>query len=99
MGMEVSRRDLLAVSAGIAGVAAVGGTIWSSEPALAKEAPARGHQPVLEPVVLGNIAAETKHHIASTLSSVVAGERNQTARVLNPTSPAGYWGGTVRFTL
>jgi hypothetical protein len=99
MGMEVSRRDLLAVSAGIAGVAAVGGTIWSSEPALAKEAPARGHQPVLDSVVLGNIASETKHHVASTLSSVVTGERNQTARVLNPTSPAGYWGGTVRFTL
>ncbi|MCU1528086.1 MAG: putative secreted protein [Frondihabitans sp.] len=101
----ISRRRLLAGSAGVAGTAAAAGLVWSGSPASAASRhplpPQRGGRPspILDSVVLGNSASETAHALVSTLSSVVAGQQSQPARVLNPASPAAYWGGTVKFTL
>ncbi len=54
----------------------------------------------LDVLVLGDSSSEAAHSLAATLSDVVTdGGMGQPARVLNPTSPAGYYGGTLAFTL
>ena len=54
----------------------------------------------LDTLVFGNPASETAHGLTATLSDVVvAGALSQSSRVLHPTSPATYWGGTVSFTM
>ncbi|MBW8799889.1 MAG: Tat pathway signal sequence domain protein [Streptomyces sp.] len=54
----------------------------------------------LDSITLGNDASEAAHGLVPTLSSVVAsGGLGQSARILNPATPAAYEGGTVAFTL
>ncbi|GAB2961336.1 hypothetical protein GCM10023080_022040 [Streptomyces pseudoechinosporeus] len=51
----------------------------------------------LDSVVFGDAKSEAAHHLTATLSDTVTGGLGQSARVLNPTQPASYWGGTLKF--
>ncbi|KUO05536.1 hypothetical protein [Streptomyces caeruleatus] len=51
----------------------------------------------LDIVVFGDTDSEAAHNLTATLSDTVTGGLGQSARVLNPTSPASYWGGTLKF--
>lgn len=53
----------------------------------------------LDIVVFGDTDSESAHHLTATLSDTVTGGLGQSARVLNPTSPASYWGGTLKFDM
>lgn len=53
----------------------------------------------LDTVIFGDSASEAAHKVTATGSDTVTGGLNQPARVLNPTAPASYWGGTLTFTL
>ncbi|MFG2727785.1 Tat pathway signal sequence domain protein [Streptomyces canus] len=88
------RREVLKY-AGTAG-AAVAVLGLPSAPAAA--APLGTREPtLLDIVVLGDADSETAHSLTATLSDTVTGGLGQSARVLNPTVPASYWGGTLRF--
>ncbi|WP_329239285.1 Tat pathway signal sequence domain protein [Streptomyces canus] len=52
---------------------------------------------LLDIVVLGDADSETAHSLTATLSDTVTGGLGQPARVLNPSVPASYWGGTLAF--
>ncbi|EKX61979.1 hypothetical protein STRIP9103_01060 [Streptomyces ipomoeae 91-03] len=51
----------------------------------------------LDIVVLGDADSEAAHDLTATLSDTISGGLGQSARVLNPTEPATYWGGTLTF--
>ncbi|MFG2466888.1 Tat pathway signal sequence domain protein [Streptomyces canus] len=88
------RREVLKY-AGTAG-AAVAVLGLPSAPAAA--APLGTREPaLLDIVVLGDADSETAHSLTATLSDTVTGGLGQPARVLNPTVPASYWGGTLAF--
>ncbi|MCH5676562.1 Tat pathway signal sequence domain protein [Streptomyces gilvus] len=91
------RRDVLKY-AGATGVVAAAIGLPTAAPALAAAAdsPARDRAP-LDVVVFGDTDSETAHGLTATLSDTVTGGLGQSARVLNPTSPASYWGGTLTF--
>jgi hypothetical protein len=97
------RRDVLKY-AGATGVAAAAMALPAA-PALAAD-PDGQNEPAgsgtrdcgrLDVVVFGDADSETAHGLTATLSDTVTGGLGQPARVLNPTSPASYWGGTLRF--
>ncbi|MDQ0758346.1 Tat pathway signal sequence domain protein [Streptomyces canus] len=88
------RREVLKY-AGTAG-AAVAVLGLPSAPAAAAPPGTREPAP-LDVVVLGDADSETAHSLTATLSDTVAGGLGQPARVLNPTAPASYWGGTLTF--
>lgn len=56
-------------------------------------------RPVLDTIVFGDAASEQAHGFRAELATVVAGALGQPARVLEPRSPAEWWGGTMTFTL
>lgn len=91
------RRDVLKY-AGATGVTAAAIGLPATTPALAAEAhtPARDCGP-LDVVVFGDPDSETAHTLTATLSDTFTGGLGQSARVLNPTQPASYWGGTLAF--
>jgi hypothetical protein len=88
--------------AGATGVvaAAIGlPTVATASPAFAADpeaARARGRAP-LDVLVFGDARSEKAHQLTATLSDTVTGGLGQSARVLNPTEPASYAGGTLRF--
>ncbi|MDQ0912911.1 hypothetical protein QFZ22_008896 [Streptomyces canus] len=88
------RREVLKY-AGTAG-AAVAVLGLPSAPAAAAPPGTREPAP-LDVVVLGDADSETAHSLTATLSDTVAGGLGQPARVLNPSVPASYWGGTLTF--
>ncbi|WP_405560328.1 Tat pathway signal sequence domain protein [Streptomyces canus] len=88
------RREVLKY-AGTAG-AAVAVLGLPSAPAAAAPLGTREPAP-LDVVVLGDTDSETAHSLTATLSDTVTGGLGQSARVLNPTVPASYWGGTLTF--
>lgn len=91
---ELSRRTFVqAASAALATA-----TIWTLTDAGAAKAAPGGSLP-LDRLGLGNPASETAHGVGSSLSSSLTGALSQPARVLNPTEPAGSWGGTLRFRM
>lgn len=94
------RRDVLKY-AGTTGVAAAGLGLLNSQPAAAAPAADAAFQPAvckpLDIVVFGDESSESAHGLTATLSDTVTGGLGQTARILNPTAPAGYWGGTLKF--
>ncbi|MDX2546827.1 Tat pathway signal sequence domain protein [Streptomyces sp. WI04-05B] len=51
----------------------------------------------LDIVVFGDPASEATHGLTAAESDTVTGGLGQSARVLNPTQPATYWGGTLKF--
>ncbi|WP_406430796.1 Tat pathway signal sequence domain protein [Streptomyces sp. NBC_00631] len=89
------RRDVLKY-AGATGVvvAGVGLPLGTAVPAAAA---ARVDCAPLDIVVFGDTASETAHTLTAVLSDTVTGGLGQSARVLNPTEPASYWGGTLTF--
>ncbi|WP_327313484.1 Tat pathway signal sequence domain protein [Streptomyces sp. NBC_01235] len=92
------RRDVLKY-AGATGVAAAVIGLPTAVPATAAEAESagtRGPAP-LDVVVFGDADSEAAHALTATLSDTVTGGLGQSARVLNPTSPASFWGGTLKF--
>ncbi|MFC8515435.1 Tat pathway signal sequence domain protein [Streptomyces sp. NPDC057257] len=95
------RRDVLKYAGATGVVAAAIGlpTAVTATPAYAAEpdaAGARGRAP-LDVVVFGDTDSETAHNLTATLSDTVTGGLGQSARVLNPTEPASYAGGTLKF--
>ncbi|HEY0002277.1 MAG TPA: twin-arginine translocation signal domain-containing protein, partial [Actinoplanes sp.] len=100
-----SRRDVLKYT-GVAGLA-VAGFNWLGSGAAAAAGtsgpPAGTPDPAggpLDTVVFGDTASETAHAVEATLSSTVtSGGLGQSARVLHPSEPAAYWGGTLAVTL
>lgn len=105
-----ARRDLLKYAGAAGAVAGVGwlGEIPSAQAATfgTTTAPAQPASQrsagtgLLDTLVFGDTASESAHALTATLSdTVAAGGLGQTARVLNPTSPVGYYGGTLSFTL
>ncbi|MEU6375391.1 Tat pathway signal sequence domain protein [Streptomyces sp. NPDC046909] len=95
------RRDVLKY-AGTTGVAAAGLGLLNFPSAAAAETPdgASWQESVCKPldiVVFGNDESETAHHLTAALSDTVTGGLGQKARILNPTEPATYWGGTLKF--
>ncbi|MET8982810.1 Tat pathway signal sequence domain protein [Streptomyces sp. NPDC004539] len=94
------RREVLKY-AGTTGVAAAGLGLLNTPAAAAAPATPDALTPAackpLDIVVLGDTASETAHRLTATLSDTVTGGLGQSARVLNPTDPAGYWGGTLKF--
>ncbi|MDQ1072898.1 Tat pathway signal sequence domain protein [Streptomyces canus] len=88
------RREVLKY-AGTAG-AAVAVLGLPSAPAAAAPPGTREPAP-LDVVVLGDADSETAHSLTATLSDTVTGGLGQPARVLNPSVPASYWGGTLTF--
>ncbi|WP_060885542.1 hypothetical protein [Streptomyces caniscabiei] len=104
------RREVLKY-AGTTGVTAAGLGLLTSRPAAASPAgesaasdasdtSAAFKKAVCEPldvVVLGDAVSEAAHDLTATLSDTVTGGLGQSARVLNPTEPASYWGGTLTF--
>ncbi|QNE35432.1 Tat pathway signal sequence domain protein [Leifsonia shinshuensis] len=53
----------------------------------------------LDTVIFGDPTSETAHGLTAISSTTVAGDLSQSARVLNPLSPAQFWGGSVTFTI
>ncbi|MFJ3801087.1 Tat pathway signal sequence domain protein [Streptomyces sp. NPDC090088] len=94
------RRDVLKY-AGTTGAAAAGLGLLSAQPATAaptaEPALAKAVCKPLDIVVFGNTSSESAHHLTATLSDTVTGGLGQRARILNPTEPATYWGGTLKF--
>ncbi|MEY9834851.1 Tat pathway signal sequence domain protein [Streptacidiphilus sp. EB103A] len=104
-----ARRDVLKYAGATGALAGVGwlggtmpahaatlGTTSAAQPASKRSA---GTGP-LDTLILGDAASESDHALTATLSdTVTAGGLGQPARVLNPTSPASYYGGTLSFTL
>ncbi|MGW3652965.1 Tat pathway signal sequence domain protein [Streptomyces sp. NPDC000878] len=93
------RREVLKY-AGTAG-AGVTGLGWAAAPQAVAAPPGgaaerRGHTP-LDIVVFGDADSETAHDLTAALSDTVTGGLGQSARVLNPSDPASYWGGTLKF--
>ncbi|MDT7846714.1 Tat pathway signal sequence domain protein [Streptomyces justiciae] len=89
------RRDVLKY-AGATGavVAGVGLPLGTAVPA---SAAAGADRAPLDIVVFGDAESESAHRLTATLSDTVSGGLGQSARVLNPTEPASYWGGTLKF--
>ncbi|WP_371750461.1 Tat pathway signal sequence domain protein [Streptomyces sp. NBC_01283] len=50
-------------------------------------------------MVFGDPASEDRHAISAVNSAVITGYLGQSARVLKPETPAGFWGGAMSFTL
>ncbi|WP_030661942.1 hypothetical protein [Streptomyces cellulosae] len=99
------RREVLKY-AGTTGAAAVGLGLLNAQPATASPAASTAtgtsafKKAVCTPldiVVFGNADSEASHALTATLSGTVTGGLGQSARVLNPTDPATYWGGTLKF--
>ncbi|GGN23010.1 Tat pathway signal sequence domain protein [Streptomyces fuscichromogenes] len=97
MSSELDRRTVLQCVT-VAGAAVAGIGWWGAEPAAASS---NGPKPAdcgpLDVVVFGDAHSEDAHGLVATLSDVVTGGLGQTARVLNPSDPASYWGGTLSF--
>jgi len=64
--------------------------------AAASNASAAACEP-LDIVIFGDSASEAAHNLDATLSDTVTGGLGQSARVLNPTDTASFWGGTLTF--
>lgn len=105
MSESPARRDVLKIAAGLA----VTGWLWQATPAQA-DTPADVDDPTpgqdqgtssqaLDEVVFGDSSSETAHSLTATNSSLVTGGLSEAARVLNPPSTAGVWGGTLAVTL
>ncbi|MFF0143272.1 Tat pathway signal sequence domain protein [Streptomyces sp. NPDC005227] len=95
------RREVLKY-AGTTGAATAGLGWLTSQPAVADCPVPSGSfgQSAARPldiVVFGNAPSETAHHLTATHSDTVTGGLGQSARVLNPSDPASYWGGTLTF--
>ncbi len=90
---QPSRRTFLQTGA----LAAATATIWTvsdAQPAAARPpAPARP----LDHVVFGNGASESAHQLVASDSTSLVGALEQPGRTLDPRTPAGVWGGTMRF--
>lgn len=76
--------------------------IWNPSEAHASEAAqvataVRPH--ALDRIGFGDVASESLHALAASGSSTVVGALAQPARTLDPTEPAGVWGGTMRFRM
>nr|WP_133999015.1 Tat pathway signal sequence domain protein [Streptomyces sp. 846.5] len=96
----MSRRSVLRTGALAGAAAVVAGQWWTPQrAAAAAPEPAGCAARALDTVVFGNAASETAHAVATTLSDSVAGQLGQSARVLNPQTPADFWGGTSAFTM
>ncbi|MET7690439.1 Tat pathway signal sequence domain protein [Streptomyces sp. NPDC005483] len=98
MSHAPARRDVLRY-AGATGVAAAALSLPTAMPAAAATDVPSEHvrNSVLDIVVFGDSDSEAVHDLTATLSDTVTGGLGQGARVLNPTSPASYWGGTLKF--
>ncbi|MDP4503291.1 carbohydrate binding domain-containing protein [Nonomuraea turcica] len=94
MKPELSRRALLRAS----GAGAAAAASWSLLSGPAAAATARPGRP-LDEVIFGDAASEAAHAVTPAGSDVVAGALGQSARVLNPQTPASAWGGTVACTV
>ena len=93
------RRRAVLKYAGATGVAAAALGLPTATPAIAAEAdaPRSRESAPLDVVVFGDADSEAAHALTATLSDTVTGGLGQSARVLNPTSPATFWGGTLTF--
>ncbi|WP_425244991.1 Tat pathway signal sequence domain protein [Streptomyces sp. NEAU-NA10] len=97
MSHAPARRDVLKY-AGTAGAAvAVLGLPSAPSAVAAEDSPGRREPAPLDIVVFGDADSEAAHRLTATLSDTVTGGLGQSARVLNPTTPASYWGGTLKF--
>ncbi|HWI31396.1 MAG TPA: hypothetical protein VNT50_07880, partial [Microbacterium sp.] len=96
--MELTRRNFLVGSGVGAGLAAAP---FSWAPASAAEAPADGAAAsgLLDTIELGNSTSESQHALTALLSTPQTGALSQPSRIFHPTTPASYWGGSVRFTM
>jgi len=96
---SISRRALLQAGA----LAAATGVVWTlgdQRAASAAAPPAtRTSTKALDRVAFGDTASETVHGFRSTLSDAATAALGQPSRTLNPTDPAGWWGGTMAFTV
>ncbi|MGW0949093.1 Tat pathway signal sequence domain protein [Streptomyces sp. NPDC002623] len=101
------RREVLkyagATGAGTAGLGWLTTQSATAAPASVADAPAsfgaaaKTVRKPLDIVVFGNSASETAHGLTASNADTVTGGLGQSARVLNPTQPATYWGGTLKF--
>ncbi|POX44034.1 Tat pathway signal sequence domain protein [Streptomyces sp. Ru72] len=99
MSHAPARRDVLKY-AGTAGaaVAVLGLPSAPTAAAATPDVPPGRRDPApLDIVVFGDPDSETAHNLTATLSDRITGGLGQSARVLNPTSPASYWGGSLKF--
>ncbi|MEU4160863.1 hypothetical protein [Actinoplanes sp. NPDC026670] len=76
--------------------AALSSFAWTASPAHATSAPTTAP---LDTVVFGDTASETRHGLTTDLSTKVTGGLGQSARTLDPRTPAEWWGGSVGFTV
>ncbi|MEU0811626.1 Tat pathway signal sequence domain protein [Streptomyces sp. NPDC005970] len=96
------RREVLKY-AGTTGVAAAGLGLLNTPSAAAEPAAAADAtvtpavRKPLDIVVFGDADSEAAHALTTTRSDTVTGGLGQSARVLNPSDPVSYWGGTLKF--
>ncbi|MDX2697433.1 Tat pathway signal sequence domain protein [Streptomyces ipomoeae] len=104
-GARAPRRREVLKYAGTTG-AVVAGLGWTAAAPAAASPAAESDQSAdfkqaeckpLDIVVLGDADSEAAHDLTATLSDTISGGLGQSARVLNPTEPATYWGGTLTF--
>ncbi|GAA4629611.1 hypothetical protein GCM10023196_051640 [Actinoallomurus vinaceus] len=96
----VSRRNVLKYTAA-AGVGATAVGRFAGTASAAEPAPGAARAPgPLDTLVFGDATSEKAHGLTAALSDVVAtGGLGQSARVLRPTDPVGFWGGRLAFTM
>ncbi|WP_369188785.1 carbohydrate binding domain-containing protein [Streptomyces sp. R08] len=94
----MSRRALLRAGA-LTGAGIVAAQWWAPQPAAAGSAGVKSRANTLDMVVFGDSASESAHALTASRSDSMTGGLGQPGRVLNPTDPADFWGGTTTFTL
>jgi hypothetical protein len=103
-----ARRDVLKYAGAAGGAAAVGGWLARPVPAFADAASSGAsttsqvdqHEGTpIDTLTFGDATSESAHGLTATLCDTVAGALGQSARVLHPTAPVSYWGGTLSFTM
>ncbi|MFI6254006.1 Tat pathway signal sequence domain protein [Streptomyces sp. NPDC051016] len=97
MPNELGRRTVLQCAT-VAGAVIAGASWIGAAPATASSdsSSTTGCGP-LDVVVLGDTTSEDAHNLTATLSDVTTGGLGQSARVLNPSDPVSFWGGTLAF--
>ncbi|MDX3585876.1 carbohydrate binding domain-containing protein [Streptomyces europaeiscabiei] len=97
MAEALQRRSLLKMAAGTAAAGWLwqGGTALAADTTTAATATGGTASRALDTLVLGDTVSESAHGLTATLSDVVAGGLDQTARVLTAPRTAGFWGGVL----
>ncbi|WP_371582041.1 Tat pathway signal protein [Streptomyces sp. NBC_01314] len=97
MAEALQRRSLLKMAAGTAAAGWLwqGGTALAADATTTAPATAASASRALDTLVLGNTASESAHGLTASLSDVVAGGLDQTARVLAAPETPGFWGGAL----